>query len=876
MYRRVLDASPRQPEALHLLGMVAYQRRDLPTAVARLTEALALRDHDAVMHQDLGTILQAQGRAVDALAQYDRALALDPALDDAKFNRGTVLASLGRHEDAAACFADIVRRDPAQADAHHRCGMALHALGRRPEAIERYGAALALAPHAVEVRYHLGNALREEGDFRAAADAYRDVLARRPQDAAARNNLGAALLGLGQRADAVAAFREAARLDPSFAGPQFNLAALLEGDAPDEAIAALRRVVRLAPDHADAHRRLGRLLLARGAGDAAAAILRRAAALAPHDADVRTELGQALQMDGQLDAAIAAYGEALARDPASVPALGNLAHALAARGDTDTALQRYREALAIERRPMLAQAFAACAASAPRVPRDDGFRALLVEALTVPWARPADLARVASDLVRETPGIAALVARASGEPQHAWQPGALTEACAELGEDALLRAALAQTPLVDARLERLLVQVRRALLTAAATGSTVGRDVRAFGALLARQCFINEYVWPATAEEEAVLHGVREGVARSLAGDGDVDPLAIVALAAYQPLDGLEGAAALTARTWPDDVAALVRLLVSEPLAEVRLRDAMPRLTPIDDPVSQAVQAQYEEHPYPRWIAVPRPALHGTLADELRQRFPRARSGALPAGAALDILIAGGGTGQEPIETALRHPDARVLAVDLSRASLAYAARSAAAHGASNIAFAQADLLALRSVEQRFDVVSSVGVLHHLADPLAGLRVLTSLLRPGGVLQIGLYSERARQGIAAAREWVASRGFGATHDDLRRARQALRDDREAPTLPLARLRDAHAASTLRDLLFHAQEQAFTLPAVGRLLDAAGLELLGFVLPPVVHAQYAARFPEDRAGVDLARWDAFEADHPDTFTGMIVFWARVRR
>jgi len=262
-----------------------------------------------------------------------------------------------------------------------------------------------------------------------------------------------------------------------------------------------------------------------------------------------------------------------------------------------------------------------------------------------------------------------------------------------------------------------------------------------------------------------------------------------------------------------------------------------------------------------------------SFAADLRARFPRARTGSLPSGDALDVLIAGAGTGQEPIETALAHPGARVLAVDLSAASLAYGQRAATARGLENLAFAQADLLALGALDRRFDVVSSVGVLHHLDDPQAGLVVLASLLKPGGVMQVGLYSERARRELTAAREWAAARGFRASAADLRRCRAALlAEDRFAP---LAGLRDFHATSALRDLLFHVREHRFTVPAVGRMLDAAGLELLGFVLPPAVHARYRARFPEDRAAVDLVRWDAFEADHPDTFTAMIVCWARRR-
>ena len=61
-------------------------------------------------------------------------------------------------------------------------------------------------------------------------------------------------------------------------------------------------------------------------------------------------------------------------------------------------------------------------------------------------------------------------------------------------------------------------------------------------------------------------------------------------------------------------------------------------------------------------------------------------------------------------------------------------------------------------LERRFDVIECVGVLHHMEDPVAGWRVLRRLLEPGGYMKIGLYSERARRHIVAARAFLAARG----------------------------------------------------------------------------------------------------------------------
>jgi len=87
------------------------------------------------------------------------------------------------------------------------------------------------------------------------------------------------------------------------------------------------------------------------------------------------------------------------------------------------------------------------------------------------------------------------------------------------------------------------------------------------------------------------------------------------------------------------------------------------------------------------------------------------------------------------------------LAVDLSISSLAYAKRKSRKLGLTTIEYAQADLLKLGSLGRSFDIIESSGVLHHLAAPWAGWRVLLSLLRPGGFMRLGFYSEVARRDI---------------------------------------------------------------------------------------------------------------------------------
>ena len=111
------------------------------------------------------------------------------------------------------------------------------------------------------------------------------------------------------------------------------------------------------------------------------------------------------------------------------------------------------------------------------------------------------------------------------------------------------------------------------------------------------------------------------------------------------------------------------------------------------------------------------------------------------------ILIAGCGTGQHSIGTAARFKNSKVIAVDLSLSSLAYAERKTKELGIQNIEYMQADLLNLRKLNIKFDIIESMGVMHHLGDPMEGWRVLTECLKSDGLMKIGLYSETARKSI---------------------------------------------------------------------------------------------------------------------------------
>jgi len=161
------------------------------------------------------------------------------------------------------------------------------------------------------------------------------------------------------------------------------------------------------------------------------------------------------------------------------------------------------------------------------------------------------------------------------------------------------------------------------------------------------------------------------------------------------------------------------------------------------------------------------------------------------------------------------------------------------------------------------------GVLHHMADPLEGWRILLTLLRPGGLMHLGFYSEAGRKDVVAARSFIADRGFGSRPPEIRRCRQELLN---TPLAGVARFADFFTTSECRDLLFHVHEARMTIPAIAAFIGDHHLKFLGFEFdaPDRLRNHFAA---SGWSLTDLDRWHEFETRHPNTFSGMYQFWVQ---
>ena len=451
-----------------------------------------------------------------------------------------------------------------------------------------------------------------------------------------------------------------------------------------------------------------------------------------------------------------------------------------------------------------------------------------------------------------------------------------TQACQQIANDVLCRQLLLSCQICTQDMETVIRTVRTSLLDAYEKTNCFDLDQQALACAISVQGFITEYVFDIECAEQERLGRIRDawfelGLNKKLA-----DSSRMLLLAMYYPIDEIfnEGERMRITRKNTDQIIhPLIDIAILNPQKEIALKPSITRLHDIDDEVSQQVQTQYEANPYPRWltVAVPDAEIQEQAIGALTQHLLTAADSRLcPAlsGQQFSILVAGCGTGKQPIMIAQVVPHANITAIDLSLSSLAYAKRQADVYGITNIDFIHGDLLHLAQLEQQYDFIFCCGVLHHMADPTAGLKQLVAQLTPGGLIKISLYSKPARALIFKAREFIQAKGFADSPKEICEIRNAIAHGEYPELMPLSQWWDFYSTSECRDLLFHVQDQCFTIPQLQTLLADSGLSFLGFYLPfDDIKTAYASQFPDDPEMTNWTNWAQFEIQHPETFASM---------
>jgi SAM-dependent methyltransferase len=387
-----------------------------------------------------------------------------------------------------------------------------------------------------------------------------------------------------------------------------------------------------------------------------------------------------------------------------------------------------------------------------------------------------------------------------------------------------------------------------------------------------QQCWINQFLW-AVSEDEWQRLALEKVPLDRLAKDNLEAGHCVLRHCLYAPLRRVLGDEAAPEALSGLEPRALREVVVHRLVLERDERaraGGMPLLGNIDGAISREVAQFYEESPYPRWSSViisrdHRAMLARFLGEERAAFLERP----------FEVLIAGCGTGQQVVQAALHYgPNARILAVDLSAASLGYAARMAEGFGVKNVEFARADLETFASEAQfagRFQLIEAVGVLHHMAEPFTAWRALLGCLAPHGLMRIGLYSAIARRNLTALRNDPAYPGPGCDDQALRAFRQSLLVRQDEQACDARKYVDFWDARSFRDMLLHVCEHRHSLAEIARFLEDERLAFCGFQLPKQSQAMFWQRFAFETWPGRLENWARFEEEWPQLFENMYLFW-----
>ena len=284
LYQRSIDANPDNVDGLHLLGLLKAQAGDAGAGERLIGAALKLKSDVPMIWMNYGNVLDLLGRSDDAVASFDRAIALQPGYPDAIFNRGNVLMSMGRAAEALAGFDtapelvrsnppvaaaragalmhlkrwpealagldDVLSRAPGHVDSHINRATSLRELGRLDEAMAGYDAALRLAPGHPAALSGRAQVLMQQDKLDEAGAIAERVLQLHPGNAAAWYVMGHVNIAR-QRLDlALFAFETADTLKAAFVEAIYNRGDVLRVMRRDqEALIHLERVRALEPDH---------------------------------------------------------------------------------------------------------------------------------------------------------------------------------------------------------------------------------------------------------------------------------------------------------------------------------------------------------------------------------------------------------------------------------------------------------------------------------------------------------------------------------------------------------------------------------------------------------------------------------------------------
>jgi len=829
IYESILKIDPGHPDANFNLGLLEVEFGSLQKALSFFKKSLKYKSSSSqywISYIDTLIKLGKLDKAHIILDQFRKKGAKGKELNN-------LVARVKKLKNDKECNLDITEKRHNVVNVYFQRAVDYQIKGNFHKAIKNYKDAIKLEPNSAEAYANMGVAYQNNGDLNSAIDSYKMAIKIKPDDSDAYSNMGVALKAKGELSAAIESYQKALDINPGHAYSHYNIGNIFKDKGNlEEAINHYKKAIEYRGDYSEAHNNMGLALQGMGDFEGAMESYRQAIKSNPKDAIAHNNMGLIFDSKGRGDDAVESYKNALDLDPNYFEAYYNLANLL-------------RNVYFTRPVPGLADLILK-----------------LLEKKTI--ARPKSLAiAIVSLLKLDSNFKEVLDQNRSGGIEKS-----LKQVIIKLANIPLFIKLISLCPIPDLEIESLLTNIRSTLLLNLSEISYTEKALT-FLSALSLQCFINEYVYSQLDDETESILKLEKDVQLKISQGVNPSPEEIFILSSYKPLITYPWSFSLCVSK---ELREVVTTQLDELREEEQIRKSISGFQEIEDETSIEVREQYEANPYPRWInlaLVDKPLLVRELLQT--ENLKVSEEGKINWDKP-DVLIAGCGTGEHSVATASRIKNSSVLAIDLSLRSLAYATRKSNELNIKNIDYMHADILNARKLNRKFDIVESVGVLHHMSSPKAGWKALVDCLKPGGLMKIGLYSKLARQSVTEVRSEIKKSNLKADPDMMRSFREVLISSMESNHKQITQSLDFYSLSTFRDLLFHAEEHQFSLSQIKEILDELNLKFCGFE-GNKLKTEFMLENNTAESLFDLDLWNRFEVRKPYVFSGMYQFWCQ---
>ncbi len=670
--------------------------------------------------------------------------------------------------------------------------------------------------------------------------------------------------------EAISLYKKSIETNRYFADPYLNLAGILKNLGElDKAFITMKKCAQFNPEKVEVNSNLGQLYKEYCDYDNAICFIKKALSLQPDNASTLLNLSAVYFSQRKFNEALLVIRKALKIQPDNSTALLNLGNIYFELGQFNEALDACLTSYTLDNKNLASIQSISMIIEKVKLNNDNAKK---IEMAFEILLNQTCISHVKLSRIFVEAFLGIISKTCMHQPIIATNNKLFRTMIADWRIKKALTLLIPPNPLIEVSL----IKLRAELLSHAIDGRHIDSDVQSFTAALAIQCFLNEYAYYQSPEEQSLVSSL---LTISL-DDRNTFIRNISVISCYIPICDLDiNHDWLVEYSSTCDLAKdLVEILWYEPQRMASLKLPLKDNINIRDSISLRVKSMYESNPYPRYRFAE--YSHAQFSETPLNKILRETSinhlttenFSKHINSRPNVLIAGCGTGSHVIAASC-YQNANITAIDLSGSSLAFAKLKADSYNMKNVTFEMMDLLNVRDLNQHFDIIECTGVLHHMAFPDEGLRVLTSVLNPGCYIKLGFYSKIARENINKARDLIKSLNIKSSPSGIRNFRKNVLSGRFSQLSNLMSFgQDFYSLSECRDLCFHEQEHQFTTNQVKNLLDKNGLEFCGFILPSSDQNSYKKAFPDDSCLKSLDKWGKFEEKNPQIFRAMYQFWA----